>query len=661
MSTTGSGRGAGTCDRILTLGEPASYALAPGERIELVQLAGNAPALDLVAVGAVDVWTHDCSEWKSLGRLQRETIRVRLDPQQRIAVQAVDGAAAINVAPAPSARLLIDRIHAGSRRGRTLAPALPVPGAVLQLLIDVIDVAEGAVLPAEPPQVSFVYADPAVTPSRIELPASSGDASIFSAAGVDAGDRRIIDVVIPKHARPGFGRLIVDNGGDLYLDGVDFEIADPAVVRLRNLLLRRAAGLAARFMPVDTAVIGAYSPLPAGVELCEGLTGQRIASGFDADSFLFFAFDSQSRFEQRRTLWILANKRTKSVQVFDRPVWPNVMIPADDDADDGITCRGSRIGPDFGSPDVQRNQFFGGVLFQDGAPVAPPQPRVPQRAPASPLAGLSFIGGTAANCPRVTKVAVLVQFDDNTTPQNRNGRQIPNFDDVMKRERALVQALGFDQVFELKPDDFITSYSTSGIPRFQRPTRSNAGSIQPLLDRIDMIVRGNPDCCTEIVIFINSHQSREGYLRYRNLDVPRRNDPTKKSDVKDSISQAILSRLIAEQIQRSTIAAGLRCQPPAELIFHTCFSGRFASSDFDKANDAGLGITASSGASQTTKGKRNGGAATTDEYFFLEALEECAKANPDRPLADIFDCIRDATNRRSGGTQRPVRKPPAGP
>jgi hypothetical protein len=663
-SNEAAGRRPERCDRILPLGEPASYRLAAGERVELLQLAGNAPVIELVALAAVDVRTFDCTTWSTIGRLERETIRLRLDPQQRIAVEAVAGPAAINVSPAPARRLLVDRVYGGSRRGRTRIPSRPVPGEVLQLLIDVIDVEEGESLPSDPPRVSFVYADPAITPARIELQSRTGDAGLFAAAGVAAGDRRVVDIMIPEDAQPGFGRLIIDNGGDLYLDGVEFEIADPAVVKLRNRLLRRSAALAARYMPVQPAVIGPWSPLPDGAELCEALTGKRIASGFDADTFLFFAFDPQSRFEQKRTLWILANWRTKSVQLFDRTVWPNVMIPGDgaDDGDDGITCRGSRAGPDFGSPDVQRNQFFGGVLFQDGAPVAPPRPRVPRRAPASPLAGLSFLGGTAANCPRVTKVAILVQLDDNTTPQNRNGQQIPNFDDVMKRERALVQALGFDQVFELKPDDFITRYSSTGIPQFQRPTLSNAGSLQPLLDRVDNAVRNNPDCCTEIVIFINSHQSREAYLRYRNRDVPRRNDPkNRKVDVEESISQAILCRLIAEQVQRSTAAAGLRCQPPTEIIFHTCFSGRFANSDFDKANDAGIGITASSGGRETTKGKRNGGAATTDEYFFLDALEECVRANPDRPLTDIFDCIRDATRRRSDGTQTPVRKPPTRP
>jgi hypothetical protein len=109
------------------------------------------------------------------------------------------------------------------------------------------------------------------------------------------------------------------------------------------------------------------------------------------------------------------------------------------------------------------------------------------------------------------------------------------------------------------------------------------------------------------------------------------------------------------------MAAGLPCQPPAELIFHTCFSGRFANSDFDKANDAGLGITASSRGDQTTKGDRNGGAAGNDSYFFLDALEECVRRNPGRPIKDIFECIEEGTSRRSGGTQAPVRKPPTMP
>jgi len=132
------------------------------------------------------------------------------------------------------------------------------------------------------------------------------------------------------------------------------------------------------------------------------------------------------------------------------------------------------------------------------------------------------------------------------------------------------------------------------------------------------------------------------------------------SDVADSISQAILCRLIAEQIQRSTRAAGLRCQPPAEVIFHTCFSGRFANIDFDRANDAGLGITASSGARETTKGRRNGGG--NDRRLFLpRSTRRVREGEPDRPLTEIFDCIRDATGRRSGGTQTPVRKPSTRP
>lgn len=87
--------------------------------------------------------TFDCNAWSAVGRLERETIRLRLDPQQRIGVEAVAGPAAINVSPAPAPRLLVDRVDAGSRRGRTRTPSRPVPGAVLQLLTDVIDVEEG--------------------------------------------------------------------------------------------------------------------------------------------------------------------------------------------------------------------------------------------------------------------------------------------------------------------------------------------------------------------------------------------------------------------------------------------------------------------------------------------------------------------------------------
>ena len=646
---------------IVPLGEPSTLELLPGGGIELLQLDGNASVYEVSALGAVELRTGGCDGWSAGLRLERESIRLRLDAQDRIAIEALDDVVAINAAPATPRQLFVDRIFDGHRNGCTLAPRAPVPGAVLQLLLVTTDMLEGDALPADPPAVSFTYRGLDGPGERIDLAATFCDARLFEEAGVEPGDRRVIDVCIPEEARPGSGRLVVDWGGDLYLDGLDFEIADPTFVKVREKLARHAASEAKRVLGLEPAVIGGYAPLPVDTEVCEALTGLNIYTVPDDDTFLFYGFDPVSLFEQPRTVWMLASPGTERFETFVRPSWPEVIVLDGDGRDDGITCRGSRIGLDFGSPDNQRNQFFGGPGAVDDRPVAPPEPRAPQREPLPGLAGRPFVGGTAANCARVTKIAVLVQLDDNNARVNRRGVEIPDFDDVMRRERALVKALGFDQTHELRPDDFITDYSATGRPRFRRPTSSNARSLQPLLDRIDRIVRGIKDCCTELAIFVNAHQSREGYLRYRNKDVPRRDDPAKTVDVKESISAAYLSRLVADQIQTSTAAAGLPCQPPAELIFHSCFSGRFANGQFDKANRAGLGITASSGGGQTTKGRRNGGAATSDEYFFLDALEECARQSPDRTIADIFDCIRQRTDERSGGTQRPVRKPPRRP
>ena len=185
----------------------------------------------------------------------------------------------------------------------------------------------------------------------------------------------------------------------------------------------------------------------------------------DENRWLFFAFDHQARFEQPEAIWILANAETQELELITgENAWPAVYQLDPDVPDDGLIARGSRVGLDFGSPDNQLNQLYGfGPLLQQ-RPVPDPRPRLQAGGKKSPLAGEPFLGGTKGKCPKIRKIVILIQFDDNTKEKSRGGRPIPNFDQVLERERRLAKNLGFDQIIELNPDDFL-DFDDRGNPR----------------------------------------------------------------------------------------------------------------------------------------------------------------------------------------------------
>jgi len=633
------------------LGQPNSVPLTSHETRFLVQPDRGPGSYLFTSSTETLLWVRRGERWLEVPPIRAEAVCLDLEPGDFVAARSRDEDGVLDVGPVPAPRLRVDRLFDGVHGRRTRAPRSPVPGAELDILLVLTGAREDTEVPDELPQVRFTAAGAS---EGIPVPVLH-PTDLFDAVGVEAGARGAFRLCIPVDAPAATGRMQV-SWGPFFLDGIDFEITTPEVAATRADLAEAATDLARCELGKDAAVVGSHRPLQVGTRLREGLTGQLLSDVVDPDTHLFYAFEPGTLFEQERTLWITARAGAEPV-VFESPRWPEVVVPDPCVEEDGVISEGDRVGIDYGSPNTRRNQLFavGGSLTLLEVLGGPS--RVPKRVP-SPLNGEPLLGPPRPGCRRVRKIAVLVQLDDNTAPRRRNGRLIPNFNDVMQRERDLIRVLGFDQLVELRPDDFILRFTSGGKPLFVRPTATQANSLQPLLTRLDGLVRRITDCCTEIVVFINAHQSKEGYLRYKNKDVPYSGGSTRTSDVSGPLSQSYLARLIAQQIQTSTAAAGLACQPRVELVFHSCYSGNFGAGDFGRVNKAGVGVTASSGGKETTKGLPKGGAATTDEYFFLDALEECAKASPGQTLAELFPCIRASTRRRSGNKQTPERRPP---
>jgi hypothetical protein len=566
--------------------------------------------------------------------------------------------------------LIVDWIRALADDGTVGEGGAVAPGGRIRARMDVVNQVEGAEL----------FADGLLPGAQLWSSGPDGPVPVETLDVVDCegivgetpSDIWLVDMEVPAEVPPGDYNLSFEL--DELVETVEIEIATRQDLTTREQALDLAEEALGERLEGGLDLLGGSRPLPGGSELCNGLTGELFSVVGGDESWLFFAFDPESGFAQPDATWLVVQAGAGEVQVIDdQGGWPEVRIKDVDPTllteGEGATCQGSRWGPAFGSPKLRDGGFFGGGgVFYNELPAANP----PRRRPAVPVnpvhEGRTLLGTPEGPCPDgIKKIALLIQLDDNNQKRNEKGKEIPDFDDVMDRERRLMRELGFNEVHEIKPDD-LNAYDSKGKPKLRVPSSmENPYDSKPILDKVRAIVGGIDDCCTEVLIIVNAHQTRNGYLRFSNRGVPYRGKPNKTKDVKKGINAGLLARHIAATVKE---AAKDECPPKVELIFHSCFSGRFAHDQMLKAANLGIGITASSSEDQTTRGSRKGGAATTDEYFFLEALKKCVDENPGKPLSEIWDCIVEETRKRSAKAeekkkgkfrkkpQRPKRLPP---
>lgn len=582
----------------------------------------------------------------------------------------------------PKPQLRITRVFDRIEDGMTIAAPGFFAGSQALILVGSLDLAEGEAWPVTEP------ASQATLESRNGRQRHSFPLERLSQPGVEPA-RRLFQATLPKSLEPGFYDLTVSVHG-WRSARVAFEVSTPAQAKIRQRLASLANQALQEAGYPDLALVGPHRPLPSGSTVCSAFE-EGPSRFIDNDrAWLFYAFEPAEGFAQNASPWIMANEATEEVEVIEADAWPRLLIATDaPDSGPDITCRGSAFGPDFGYKDTRENQIFSAGGEDEGADLpeaddggegdsAPEQDDpdtervplpgwyqpIPPQGPPSPHRGRGLTGVIDQPCPNgVAKIALLIAFDDNTSETTEDGKPIPNFDHLMEAERRLARELGCDGIASLGPDDFLTpdDYGTTGLPNGNTSTSRLLARIKFLITEL---VRGIEDpCCTELLIFFNAHQSNSR-VKYRNRDVPFRKDgqpvldddgnPKTKDLVRGSLEVSQLAENIAEAIREAS--PDNRC-PASQFILHSCYSGRIAGIRLTRALRNGLGVIATSGSRETTKGEREG---DITEYHFLEALRTCIQRHPDKTLqdAELWNCIADETSRRSGGTQAPERHEP---
>ena len=610
----------------------------------------------------VALWAWS-GRWRYLGRFSGSSTVLDADGATYIAAIALGGDTQISLELLPDPRLVLRRVFDRIEDGATVAGRGATPGASMSALAQAVTLMEDDELPGDSAEARVFLSDPADAAEAIEL-----DAQIQWDNELP-GDTVAVRFQVPENIEPSLYRLHVQWAG-MTSQPVEFEVTDVAMAETRDEMAGLARQRMAEFDQQDLALIGGYRPLPSGAALCSGLdnTVETIVKG--DRTWLFYAFDPDEGFFQSRSAWLLVDEKARVVQKIDVNVWPKVSVALPGDpavGADGTTCGGSAFGPDFGNFDNHRDQYFNADKITDRShavprtrarvPVSPPFKRIQRRTGSPPpRAGKSYTGLVKGPCKKVTKIALLIQFDDNTAEIRENGRAIPNFDDLLRDERSLIDDLGFDGVKKLGPDDFLrdSDFGSSGLPTRHIPTKK---LVARLKESIEAVVKGfNKPCCTELVVIFNSHQKYND-VKYRNRDIPIKGKPGKvaRRMTKGSIPVDTLALAVSEAI-RAANPKDKRC-PAAELIIHSCYSGYLSGTKLTKARKNGLGIITSSSSTQTTKGRRDG---DDTKYFLIEALRFCATEHPGKTLADteMWACVVAETARLSGGKQTPRKHAP---
>lgn len=594
----------------------------------------------IAAEGPVVVWQQSPRGWHKLETLHGEAFSLQIAKQGLIAIGGASEDADIFITSAAGPMLKVE-----SFLGPGLGRVEPFPGNQLFVVVDIWGALSQQPLPIGKPGASISHIDNLTEEDVVKLPTSLCDPDIYQKLEIEGDLRHVFRIELPETLPPGTYILELEWGEELVSDPVQIEITKPNSIELRDRFGEQFIEQAKELIGPSASVIACFNPLPANSLLYEGLSHKQIADIPEGNWLLFFGFDTRSLFEQDKALWWLVNEETEEIIYHESTAWPDVYVADSDIDDDNSEVYAAAIAPHFGLLQNRQNNYFNvGPLFQQAPePVKPPRKRAVEK----PEGFLREKG----DCPKIRKIAILVQFDDNTSPTNKKGKLIPNFDKVLEAEKKIVEGLGCKPIVELKPDDFIT-HSSSGVPKFETPRKANKDykSLNPLFEAISAQFKEQKDCCFELLIFINGHQDRDNYLIYSNKGVPYEKKD-KKKDVKSVISLPILMLMLARHISELSKAMKPECIPAAELIVHSCFSGRFADLKIDKAVKLGMSITASSSGDETTKGEPG-------RYYFLEALAHCIEKNPGKTLTDIFDCVAKETDRRAGGKQKPKRKPP---
>jgi len=116
-----------------------------------------------------------------------------------------------------------------------------------------------------------------------------------------------------------------------------------------------------------------------------------------------------------------------------------------------------------------------------------------------------FWGSFEGPCPQIRKVAVIVQLDDQIFTHGSNNKPLSQAVDAFTEKaaamKATYKALGFDQIYHVKPADLM-----SGRVPWYRQTKHPRKALD--LDVLDALLRNiaeAADCCTEVSITVLSH------------------------------------------------------------------------------------------------------------------------------------------------------------
>jgi hypothetical protein len=510
-----------------------------------------------------------------------------------------------------------------------LSAVKPVAGAALVVVVDCINIFQGDTLPDGNPTASFRYISPKVNAEEIPFLMKRADASVYETLTIESPLRHVFTMTLPRSLAVGSGILTLQWGEALASNAIDFEITSEALAHVRNKCSGKVWSKAEPLIEGATGLVAWHNPLPHGAAVFDGSSGELVFDFPEGEWLPFFAFERTSLFEQNKTLWAFVEINTQEIVDYESTIWPSIKIPT------GITDEASGevfyddVGPEFGRLHNRENGFLGLDIVLQERSVSPAPEMLPRKKWVPN--GIGFLA-KKEGCPEIRKVALLIQLYDEAKDEAVTGR--PNFDKVQEKTKDIMWDLGCQLIFEITP-----KYFTKTKP-FRVPTSTQFNSFKPIKDAIEYIVSLEGDCCFELIIVINSHQSRSGYLKFRHKKI---------HGGGKNPSANFLSKLIGETIANATQNIAPECKPAAELIIHSCYSGKV------RGPKVGLtGITGSSTSAHTSNGMPG-------NYCFLEALAECIEKNPGITYPEIFDCVVKGTERRAKGIgkkQTPQRKLP---
>ncbi len=608
----------------------------------------------------VFAWQWTGNTWTYAGYIDEPTTLTVQSPAW-LAVYPVEDAD-VQTAYVGRAQLRVERMFGGAVDGLTSAPAGAVPGRRLYALVT----GEGL---AQSESVAVTLSYPAESAVELVLP-QPVEARFVALEQLEiAGDQRVIELVVPDNARVGYATVEVSVAG-LVAASVPVDISTAATVAERQELATFAEAYIAELSPEQPlSIVAGYNPLPEGSMVSDGMTGEVIHRVTGEREYLFFGFDPESLFEQPEARWLLADAATGELRVLEgQGGWPVVELETERDSDSEE--QQNEILVDFGGHGVLYNQFFnasaGGVLLSTTSLYPPRSIQYGTQVNKG-----KQITGNAAGCATYRKVGIIVRLDDNTKPTMRTEKgkrkAIPSFDEVVKQEFQLLQGLGFDDIYYVKPADLV-SIAANGTQSLKLgalafgSNKYGTKGLKPIFDRISQAIDSIKNCCGEIAIFVNAHQTKSGFLVFSHHYT---NKKLKRVRVRKPINAGAFAQAVAK-----LFADKKQTCIPTALMFHSCYSGKFDGSEYSSTDSGAINVhkklvvISSSAHNQKSRGTR--ALDRVETFFFLEALDECLlirdaskKIIGVKTLKDAWKCIQDKTKEKAtkaGFPQSPKRK-----